>query len=123
VCNLVAGTAAYDLSTAFPTERIHSYHSVLVDGIPIKMVEFSEYQALINANTLTATTGTPRYGTDFGGTLTLWPVPDTTVASGIRIYFSAYPADLTIISGTLTVPDRFYNALEDYVFRAGARAG
>ncbi len=116
VCNLVAGTAAYDISTAFPAERVIAYHSIVVNGVPIKMVAFSEYLALIEAGTLTTTRGTPQYGTDFGGTLTLWPTPDTTVANGIRIYFSAYPADLTALANTLTVPDRFYNALEDYVF-------
>lgn len=114
--NQLANTASYAISTVLPAARIMAIHSVVANGKPLKIVPFSEYEGLVLGSDIDATTGAAEYATYYGDTLTLWPVPTTTVAAGIVIYYDGYPADLALISDDLTVPDRFYNALQDYVF-------
>ena len=113
--NLLAGVAVYDLAALFAAQRIKSFESIVVAGRPVKMVPFSEYMGLITANDLTGATGTPSTGTVRGSALTLWPTPTETVAAGITLYYSAMPVDLAAITDAITLPDRFYNALTDYV--------
>lgn len=112
----LAGISSYDLPTVLPLARILSVHSVLANGKPLKVVPYSEYEGLVLAAGISASSGTPDFATIFGTTLTLWPTPDRTVAGGILIMHDAYPMDLANIGDTLTVPDRFYNSLQDYVF-------
>ena len=113
--NLIAGQGVYDLATLFATERIQSYEAITVSGRNLKIIPFGEYTALLDRNDAAASTGTPTVGVVRGTSLTVWPVPDTTVAGALTIYYSSMPADLTDLADTLTLPDRFYNALVDYV--------
>lgn len=117
--NLLAGVSAYDLSAIFPTNRILSIVAVTISGISVDLIPFPEFQGLIADNVSPGqapSTGKPTVGAIFGGILTLWPQPQLTVASGITVYLHTYPADLAVITDKITVPDRFYNALFDYVF-------
>lgn len=109
--NLIQGVSAYELTG----QRVANFHTFMVGGKPITLIPFSEFQALIAKADLSESTGTPTTGTIWGGTLTLWPVPDTTTAAGLVCYFYENPADLATITDPLTLPDRFYNALNDYV--------
>lgn len=113
--NLLAGQAIYDMATLFASERMQVIIQITVNGKSIDIIPFPEYQALI-ANSGAAPSAPPTVGTLFADKLTLWPTPDETLAGAIIIYFRAFPADLTAITDKLTVPDRFYNALVDYVF-------
>lgn len=114
--NLVAGQDAYTLSSAFPSARIHSIHSITVEGRPLEIVPFAEYQGNVGAASLEDAAGTAKWATIWGDTVTIWPVPSTSVINGINIYFSAYPAEVTDLALTLPLPDRLFNALNDYVF-------
>ena len=114
--NLLATVSVYDLSTLAATVRIKSYESITVNGRPLQLIGFGEYQGHLAKHDLTENTGTPTLGMVRGSSLTVWPVPDTTVANGITIYYTALPADLVDLADTLTLPDRFYNALSDWVF-------
>lgn len=113
--NLLAGIGTYDMATLFAAQRVQSYAAITVSGRPLKLITFGEYTALLAANERTDDTGTPQVGMVRGTMLTVWPVPDTTVAAGLTLYYSALPEDLTDLADTLTLPDRFYNALVDYV--------
>lgn len=116
--NLLAGQTTYDLATLFAAARIRTITLITVRGQALATVPFPEFQGLISDNQSIGAIppiGTPTVGTIFGNTLTIWPVPDTTVSNGITLYFKANPADLTAITDPLTIPDRLYNVLFDYV--------
>ena len=114
--NLVAGQNVYTLSSAFPSSRIESIHSITIEGRPLEIIPFAEYQGHVGAASAEETEGTTKWATIYGDTVTVWPVPTTSVINGVNIYFSAYPAEVTDITATLPIPDRLFNALNDWVF-------
>lgn len=109
----IAGQSLYDLSVLFSTARLQSINSITVNGFTVDIVPFSRFQALLP--NITAT-GTAAIGTMWGNVLTLYPIPNKTVANSIVVYFNRYPADCATITAPLTVPDRLYNALVEYVY-------
>jgi hypothetical protein len=119
---LIAGTNTYDLSASATTQRIMQIMHIIVNGQEVNIVPFAEYQALVN-DRIQYTAGVPQaqavgrptVGAVFADILYLYPIPDITLTAGIQIFARVFPADLTAIADKLTVPDRFYNALFDYV--------
>ena len=120
--NLLMGQNIYDLKALFTTQKMASIVQVVVDSKSIDMIPFPEYQGIIvnddsylDGTDLNMKTARPRIGAIFADQLNLWPTPNATISNGNSIYYRAYPADLVAITDKLTVPDRFYNALFDYV--------
>lgn len=114
--NVLAGQSLYEFSTAFPTARIVQFDSITYKGRALKVVPFQQFQQLIAAAVDDTRTGEPTMVTEYGGDLTLWPTPTETTANALVIYYSAYPQDLVNLTELLPVPDRFYNALLDFVY-------
>jgi hypothetical protein len=113
--DIVAAQGTYLLSTAFPTARIMQYDTISVNNAPMEMLPWPEFQRRIRGEDRTKT-GSPVLATEYGGTISLWPVPTEDATNGLVVYFTAYPPDVAALDTTLPVPDRFYNALRDYVF-------
>ena len=113
--NLIAGQNVYSLGESFTTARVMQWDSITVQGRPLQFLPWAEFQKIIAGTPAAEAEGRPTIASDFGGTLTLWPVPNETIANGLVLYFSAYPAEMADIAATLPLPDRFYNALLDYV--------
>lgn len=120
--SLLSGISAYDLKALFTTQKMSSIVQVVVNGKSIDLLSFAEYQAVIvNQETFTngiatsVPTGRPVVGAIFADQLNIWPTPNITLANGVQVFYRAYPADLVAITDKITVPDRFYNALFDYV--------
>lgn len=117
---IVAGQAPYDLATLFASKRIQSINSITVNGVPIEIVPFSRYQKFVpngppgSANA--PVNGVPTMGTIWGSVLSLYPIPTATIANNIVVYFHSFPADIAMLGNPLTVPDRFFNALVEYVY-------
>lgn len=113
--NVLAGQSVYSLAAPFGNPRIAQFDSIAYNGAPLKSVPFPEWQRLITGGTSPEAEGVPEFYTYYGDSVTIWPAPVDTVANGLTLYYAAYPADLADIADPLTVPDRFYNALLDYV--------
>ena len=117
---IVAGQSAYDLGTLLASARIQSINSIIVDGVPIEVVPWSRYQKFVPNGPVGSANapikGIPTLGAIWGSVLSLYPVPSTTIANNIVIYYHAFPADLVALANQLTVPDRYFNALVEYVF-------
>ena len=117
---IVAGQSAYDLATLFASARIQSINSIIVNGVPIEVVPFSRYQKFVpngppgSANA--PISGVPTLGAIWGSVLSIYPIPATTIANNIVVYYHSFPADLASLASQLTVPDRYFNALVEYVF-------
>ena len=115
--HIVAGQSVYPFETAFPTAKIVQFDMIVAQGTRLEFLPFPEFEKRLAApDGIPTPTGRPAVVTSYGGSLTLWPTPAESVPNGLAIYFSAYPDDLQDLDELLPVPDRFYNALRDYVF-------
>ena len=110
--NLLAGQAAYDLNTLMPTRRVKSFSSVVADGRRLQYVPWQEW---LTFDLTSFDDDKPWIFTEYGGTITLAPGPNASLPSALTVYLEAWPADLAAIGDPLTIPDRLYNALSDYV--------
>lgn len=117
VTNLLADQATYDLNALMSANRVQSYSSIVAADQVLQVIPWAEYLSTIRGlETPAGTDRKPMYASEYGGNLTIWPTPSESVVSGLTVYYVAWPDDLTDLAQDLTVPDRFYNALVDYVF-------
>jgi hypothetical protein len=110
--DLVAGTPTYDLGV----DRLLQLDSVFVNGLPLSMMSVQEADSSIRYLDPqgTASGSQPEAGWLDNGILNLYPNPSASVTGGLRVKVIAYPADLTAIANTLTIPDRLFNQLVTY---------
>lgn len=108
--NVVAGTDTYPLLSNVPDMMI--IHSLHYDGQILRNMSFVEAQEYIIKNDVPD--GTPVIWYEYAGTITLWPKPDTSLTSGIKIFYSSSPADIDAVGDTLEVPDSYFNAVVIY---------
>lgn len=114
--NAMAGVATYDIATTFASPRVKSIEQVAFKGTPLQIVPAPEWRTLIDGRDLEADAGDPEYAMFFGEALTLWPVPSSSEVSALTLYYLAYPDEITDLTEVLPLPDRYYNAIADYVF-------
>jgi hypothetical protein len=117
--DIVAGQANYPYSS-FLNARILQFDSIVVNGTPCKVIPYQEFQQRMlvpGYQPATADMSMQQvFATTYGGNIILWPTPSASIAGGLVLNYIAYPADLTTLDTLLSVPDRFYNALQSYVF-------
>jgi hypothetical protein len=107
----VAGQAAYTFP-GFNIQQIEAlhYNNVLIQNVPFASAE----EVIISADPNYVQQGTPQIWYEWDGEFTLWPAPDS--VGVITLYYTEYPTDLTgDVAQLLSVPDKFYNAVVDYV--------
>lgn len=99
---------------AFP-ENIQQIESLHYDNMFLENVPFATAeQAILSNDPLGVETGEPRFWYEWAGELTLWPKPDA--VKNLTLYYTAYPTKLTgVTTQPLSVPDKFYAALCDFV--------
>ena len=105
------GQADYDM----PAARIANIESIHINNIPIPGLSYPDMEKYIEDHPyLTAdATGTPVLWYQWGGLITLWPTP--TQADMISLLYTAFPPELTSLSEALSLPDKYFNVLIDYV--------
>jgi hypothetical protein len=111
VSNLLAGVSTYDLTTI--TAKVRNILQVQVNGQFIELLQFPEFSQFVRSNTDQSSTSS--IGTIWNGALRLWPVPSASIVGGLVIDYSAYPDEISALSQPITVPDRFFRALCDWV--------
>lgn len=108
----VAGQHTYDA----PLSNAIKIIAVNVNGIPIPGIEFSYAQEYIMTNDPFRTQqGNPAYWWRFANKLYFWPTPDTSYPGGMEIYYIAAPADVSTASDFLSLPDKYFEAIIQYV--------
>lgn len=113
---LVAGQSVYDLTALFAAGRMQQLSTVMLNGNYAKIIQWADFQnELAQMSAQTQTSDSVTTVAIYADKLNVWPIPTTTVANGITLYYTALPADVAALTDTLTVPDRFFNALDDYV--------
>lgn len=107
----VVGQSVY----LFPDVKIQQVEALHYDNVRLENVPFAEAERYIISNDPDQTEqGTPSFWYEWDGEMTLWPKPDA--ISDITLYYTAYPEELTgDATQILSVPDKFYNPVVDYV--------
>lgn len=117
--NLVEGQSLYTIPLDSPVAQVQGVH---VEGIPLKGVSFQTAQeTILKDDPDLESKGEPKMWYEWDGDLYIYPAPADTVADGLTLYYLAYPTNLTALSQTLSVPDRFYNQIVDYVLAQAYR--
>lgn len=107
----VIGQSTY----SFPAVKIQQIEALHYDNVRLENVPFAEAERYIISNDPSQTEqGTPSFWYEWDGELTVWPKPDSTKT--LTLYYTAYPDELTgDVSQLLSVPDKFYNAVVDFI--------
>lgn len=109
--DITAGTNTY----SYPADYIQYIQQLYYDGVPLTSYSYNEaIEYLLREGTPT-TTGTPIIWYTWAQQIILYPTPDETLASGLRIDFVRIPTDLTALTDPIDLPDRYYQTLLDYV--------
>jgi hypothetical protein len=113
ITDIVAGQQDY----SFPNDKVLAIEAIYVSGYPIKNVSpqaAREYiisidpTALLNAER-------PEVWYERAGVITFYPVPNKAITNGLKMEYVKVPANITTFGDTLTIPDRYFNELVNYV--------
>ena len=113
--NITAGQPLYPVLINVPD--IDTIHSVHFDGAILRNMTFLQAQEYIIKNTTNDQRGTPTFWYEYAGTINLWPVPDTSITGGLKIFYSAAPAEITTLGQLLSIPDSYFNAVVTYCMK------
>lgn len=99
----------------FPDVKIQQIEALHYDNGRLENVPFAEAERyIITADPNSLEQGTPVFWYEWDGELSVWPKPDA--VKNLTLYYTAYPDELTgDVEQTLSVPDKFYNAVVDFV--------
>lgn len=114
---LLEGVSTYDLAEI--QRDLVTIDSLIVDGRSVQLIGWQDFlnrTAGVNDSTDPTLPAGP-FAALYGDRLNLRPVPSATVAQGLVLYFTSLPAPISTLQDFLPVPDRFANALNDYVFQ------
>lgn len=111
--NLTAGQSDY----SFPGDKVLLIEAIYVNGYPLKNVTPQEARDYIQSadpeKTLKA--DRPEIWYERAGVISLYPVPNKTFTNGLKLEFIKNPTSLVTLSDSLTIPDRYFNELVNYV--------
>lgn len=110
--DLVAGQGYYPLP-----DGIIAIESIHVNGIPVQPRTITQMEALILAGDpgRIETKKQPEYWWEYAGGVEFWPKPSESVSQGLTIYFVAAPTLMTSLTSFLSIPDRYYKAVQESV--------
>lgn len=110
--NVTAGTATYPLLSNVPDLMV--VHSIHYRGQILRNMSFVEAQEYIIRENSTTDQGEPFIWYDYAGTITLYPVPQTSYAAGLTVFYSAAPDEIDATGDILEVPDPYFNSVVSY---------
>lgn len=119
--SILTGKAITDLIAdqkdyAFTLEKIIKIDALHVDDKPVQYMQFPDVEQYISENDVHRDkTGQPEVWYSYAGQITFWPKPDKDIAGGIVIYYVKEPDRVEDLTDTLTIPDRYFNLLCQYV--------
>lgn len=112
--DIIAGQDAY----TFPSDRVQYVQALYYDGMPLEAYSYPEAQEyVITYDPDKVATSDPQIWYQWGQTITLYPKPRTTITDGLRVDFVAIPAELTNLNQTLSLPDRYFETIVNYVLQ------
>lgn len=113
--NTVAGTQAYNLPTDLLTLRSVSYQ-----GLKLKPYSLEEADSLYM--TSTNSQDTPVGYWLFAKQINLFPIPSTSVASALSIYYTRSPVAVTAVGDTPEIPVQYHPRIVEYCIAQAAES-
>lgn len=111
--NIVANQQDY----TFPEDKVLAIEAVYVNGYPVENVSpqaAREYIIKLDPE-FRLGSSQPEIWYERAGVITFYPVPNTSYTNGLKLEYLKYPVSLTVLSGALNIPDRYFNELVNYV--------
>lgn len=114
--NLVAGTQNYAIPASLRVKRAEVLYSATGIWRPITFFDINERYAANDSTSVGQdfTVDTP-YADVSGDNLMLYPIPDSNVTNGLKVWYIAVPADFTATSDTPVIPTDWHRLLADLV--------
>jgi hypothetical protein len=111
--NLVAGQFDY----SFPNDKVLLIEAIYVEGYPLRNMTPQAAREYIQKQDPTKlnTADRPEVWYERAGTITFYPVPSKSVTNGIKLEYIKNPTPLTTLSSAVSIPDRYFNELVNYV--------
>lgn len=113
ITDIVAGQQDY----SFPNDKVLAIEAIYVSGYPIKNVSpqaAREYIISIDPTSL-LNAERPEVWYERAGVITFYPVPNKSITNGLKMEYVKVPANISTFGNTLTIPDRYFNELVNYV--------
>lgn len=113
ITDVVAGQSDY----SFPNDKVLSIEALYISGYPLtnlspqaarEYIQAQDPAKLLNAER-------PDVWYERAGIITLFPVPNKTVSNGLKLEYITNPVSLSLLSSALSIPDRYFNELVNYV--------
>lgn len=114
--NLVANQASYTLPADLLQLRTlrYKYNDMLSFKV-LKYASMQQFDEIIDGWDGTFyTAGRPSIFTVYAGSVNLFPVPDTSVTSGLKILYSKQPTTIVTSADALSLPLVYHNTLVKY---------
>lgn len=109
--NIVNGQNKY----TFPSD-ILTLNNITYEGKPLKAMSFQDAQQyILNIDPGLVETGTPLFWYEWANELSLYPKPDADIVNGLTIYYIKLPSKVTSSIDKLSLPDRYFDRLMEYV--------
>jgi hypothetical protein len=113
IADLVAGQQDY----SFPDDKVLAIEAVYVSGYPIQNISpqaAREYIIALDPSSI-LNAERPEIWYERAGVITFYPVPSSSITGAIKLEYVKNPAPLTALTQTLSIPDRYFNELTNYV--------
>lgn len=118
--NIVAGQQDY----SFPEDKVLAIEAVYIDGYPIQNVSpqaAREYILKLDP-TLLLDADRPEVWYERAGVITFYPVPKKNYTNGLKLEYVKVPDNLPNLNTILSIPDRYFNELTNYVISQALEA-
>jgi hypothetical protein len=111
--DITAGQQDY----TFPGDKVLAIEAIYVSGYPVKNVSpQAAREYIISIDPTNILDGErPEVWYERAGVITFYPVPSKTIVNGLKMEYIKVPANITTFSNLLTIPDRYFNELVNYV--------
>lgn len=111
--DIIAGQQDY----TFPNDKVLAIEAIYVSGYPVKNVSpQAAREYIISVDPTNLLDGErPEVWYERAGVITFYPVPNKTLINGLKMEYIKVPANITTFSNLLTIPDRYFNELVNYV--------
>lgn len=120
ITDVVAGQSDY----SFPNDKVLSIEALYISGYPLtnlspqaarEYIQAQDPAKLLNAER-------PDVWYERAGIITLFPVPNKSITNGLKLEYVTNPTSLSLLSAALSIPDRYFNELVNYVISQALEA-
>ena len=111
--DIVAGQHDYP----YPDDKVLAIEAVYIDGMPIEAVSIQQARefALTRDPGFARSDDTAAVWYERAGVITIYPKPAKSITNGLKIEYLKNPVSLAQMTDNLSVPDRYFNELVNYV--------